>query len=197
LTDPHRRDGQALPEPESSRDLLARARTGDHAALDRLYQRHLRPLRRWARGRLPAWARDVTDTDDLVQETLLRTLRTMDGFEPRHDGALQAYLRQALLNRIRDRIRRARHAPDKAELDSGAPAPDLSPLEEALGRETAEKYDDALERLREEEIILRVEMGYTYEDLAAALGKPSPDAARMAVGRALVRLAKEMNPGRR
>ena len=39
----------------------------------------------------------------------------------------------------------------------------------------------------------RVEMDGTYQDVARALGKPSPDAARMAVSRALLRLAEEMS----
>ena len=41
-------------------------------------------------------------------------------------------------------------------------------------------------------IIARVEMGYSYEELAEALGKPTPEAARKAARRALVRLAGEM-----
>jgi DNA-directed RNA polymerase specialized sigma24 family protein len=36
-------------------------------------------------------------------------------------------------------------------------------------------------------------MGYNHEELAEALGKPTPDAARKASQRALVRLAAEMN----
>ena len=43
-----------------------------------------------------------------------------------------------------------------------------------------------------EAIIGRVEMEYSYEDLADALGKPSPEAARKAARRALLRLAEEM-----
>jgi DNA-directed RNA polymerase specialized sigma24 family protein len=35
-------------------------------------------------------------------------------------------------------------------------------------------------------------MGYSYEDLAEALGRPSAEAARKAAQRALVRLAREM-----
>jgi DNA-directed RNA polymerase specialized sigma24 family protein len=35
-------------------------------------------------------------------------------------------------------------------------------------------------------------MGFSYEQVAAALERPSTDAARMLVGRALLRLAKEM-----
>jgi RNA polymerase sigma-70 factor (ECF subfamily) len=73
-----------------------------------------------------------------------------------------------------------------------------SPIEEAIGREAVEAYERALERLKPEEreaIIARVEMGYTYEELAQALGKPTPDAARKTAQRALVRLAEEMKRG--
>ena len=37
---------------------------------------------------------------------MFRTLRNLKTFEYRHEGALQAYLRQAVMNRIRDEIRR-------------------------------------------------------------------------------------------
>jgi RNA polymerase sigma-70 factor (ECF subfamily) len=163
--------------------------------LDRLFARHLKPLQRWASGRLPRWARDLASTDDLVQETLLQTFKRIEDFEPRGVGALQAYLRQAVLNRIRDELRRRARKPQSLELDGLDVAGDSSPLEEAIGREAVEHYERALERLRPEErdaIIARVELGYSYEELAEALGKPTPDAARKAAQRALVRLAEEM-----
>ena len=97
---------------ESSLDLLERARAGDASALDALMARHLPRLRRWASGRLPRWARDVADTQDLVQDTLLQTFKRIDRFEPRGEGALQAYLRQGVLNRIRDEYRRIRKIVD-------------------------------------------------------------------------------------
>ena len=68
-----------------------------------------------------------------------------------------------------------------------------SPLEHAIGREAVERYEHALARLRAEErevIIARVEMGYTYPELAEILGKSTPDAARKAAQRALVRLVE-------
>ena len=181
-------------ELESTFELIDRVRQGDAEALDRLLARHLKPLQRWASGRLPIWARDLADTDDLVQETLTRTLRKIGGFEPRHVGALQAYLRQAELNRIRDELRHKGRQPERAELED-LESEALSPLEQAIGREAVEDYERALASLRPEEreaIIARVEMGYTYEELAVALGKPTPDAARKAAQRALVRLAEEM-----
>jgi RNA polymerase sigma-70 factor (ECF subfamily) len=110
-------------------------------------------------------------------------------------GALQAYLRTAVLNRIRDELRRKGRAPGSSELgDVRADSAD-SPLELAIGREAVERYEKALATLRSEEreaIIGRIEMGYTYQELADALGKPSSEAARKATERALIRLAEEM-----
>jgi RNA polymerase sigma-70 factor, ECF subfamily len=179
-------------------DLLRRARAGDAEALNDLFRRHLPPLRRWARGRLPPWTRDLRDTEDLVQETLAQTLRRIDAFEPRHEGALQAYLRQALINRVRDEVRRLNRYPAAAGLDDSDHYADsgASPLEEAIGKEALERYEAALQRLKPEErdiIVARVEMQQSYQQIAATHGKSSPDAARMAVTRALVRLAEEMD----
>ena len=182
---------------ESTGVLLARARAGDAGALDSLFGRHLPRLRQWASGRLPRWARDVSDTPDLVQETLLQTFKRIERFESRGVGALQAYLRQAVLNRIREELRRKGRRPDGTGL-SGLEAESLSPLEQAIGSEAIERYEAALSRLRPEEqetLIGRIELGYTYEELAQALGKPTPDAARKAAQRALIRLVEEMARG--
>jgi RNA polymerase sigma-70 factor (ECF subfamily) len=185
-------------ELESTSHLIDRARAGDHEALERLFARHLKPLRRWASGRLPRWARDVVDTDDLVQETLLRTFKKIEDFEPRGVGSLQAYLRQGVLNRIRDELRRKERQPGITDLEGLEVDQASSPLEQAIGQETVERYERALGRLTPQEqqaIIARVEMGYSYEELAEALGKPTPDAARKAAQRALVRLVEEMRRG--
>jgi RNA polymerase sigma-70 factor (ECF subfamily) len=182
----------------STADLLKRARQGDDDALNDLFRRHLSPLRRWARGRLPKWTRDLRDTEDLVQETLTQTLRRIDAFEPRHEGALQAYLRQALINRVRDEVRRVNRYPAPEGLDDADHPVDAaaSPLEEVIGAQAMENYESALQRLRPEErelIIARVEMQQSYQQIAVAHNRSSADAARMAVTRALLRLAEEMD----
>ena len=184
---------------ESTFSLIERARLGDRQALERLFARHLRPLQRWATGRLPPWARDLADTDDLVQDTLLRTFTKIESFEPRRVGALQAYLRNAVLNRLRDELRRKGREPESTGLDNVAVEAADSPLEAAIGHEKVEAYERALERLKPEEreaIIARVELGHTYEEMAVMLDKPSADAARKTAQRALVRLAGEMKRGR-
>jgi RNA polymerase sigma-70 factor, ECF subfamily len=186
-------------DPESTFSLIERARAGDERALERLFERHLHPLRRWASGRLPKWARDLADTDDLVQDTLLKTFKRMESFEPRRVGALQAYLRNAVLNRLRDELRRKGRQPETTDVDSIEIQAADSPLEAAIGREKVDLYERALARLKPEEreaIIARVELGYSYDELATMLDKPTADAARKAAQRALVRLAEEMKRGR-
>jgi RNA polymerase sigma factor (sigma-70 family) len=186
-------------EAESSLYLIQRFRDGDKQALERLFERHLPRLQRWARGRLPRWARDAADTQDLVQETLLQTFNRIEVFEPAREGALQAYLRQAVMNRIRDEIRRKGRRPERADLhEAEVVDKSRSPLEKAVGMQEIERYEGALGRLRPEEreaIILRVELGHSYEELARLLGKPTPDAARKAARRALSHLVEEMARG--
>ena len=185
-------------EPESTFSLLERARAGDRHAIELLVARHRAPLQRWASGRLPRWARGMVETQDLVQETLFQTFKRIETFRPERVGALQAYLRQAVLNRIRDELRRVSRRPVTDALEDEHVDPGPSPLEEAIGREATERYEAALAALRPEEreaIIGRIELGYTYDELAEALGKPSGDAARKAAERALVRLVEEMTRG--
>ncbi len=188
----------AAPGPASSYDLIVRARTGDDAALNELCARYLPRLQRWAHGRLPNSARGAIDTHDLVQETLTHVVRRLDGFEPRREGAFQGYVRQALLNRIRDEARRVTRRKPAEPLEDGHAAKDASPLEEAIGQEALERYEAAMARLRpddREAIVARIELGLPYPEVAEVLGKPSVPAAHMAVSRALVRLAKEMSSG--
>ena len=185
-------DGSQL---HSSLTLLKRAQAGDRAALDSLIARYLPRLQRWASGRLPRWARDMADTQDLVQETLFQTFKRIERFESRGEGALLAYLRQAILNRVREELRRAKRRPPRSELDSQAEDNARSPLEEAIGQEALERYERALATLRREDrelVVARIEMGYTNMEIAELLDKPTPNAARMAVERAVIRLAKEM-----
>lgn len=189
--------GPRVPVPVvSTVELLTRARGGDLSALDTLFARCIPPLRRWARGRLPAAARGLLDTQDLVQNTVLKTLQRLDQFESRHEGALQAYLRQAVLNQIRDEARRVVRHPAPTELDEAQPSPEASPLDIAVGREGVERYEAALQRLRpadREAIVGRIELQYDYEELATLLGKPNANAARVAVTRALARLVEQMD----
>jgi RNA polymerase sigma-70 factor (ECF subfamily) len=186
--------------PTTTFDLLQRARQGDRQALDVLFTRLLPSLRRWAHGRLKGGARDLSDTADVVQQAVVGALRHLDRFEPRRRDALRAYLHQAIRNRVTDEVRRSFRRPPHVAVDGDAvPGPSgTSPLTQLLSAEQEERLRRALGRLRSEEqelVVARLELGYNYAQIAVASGRPSADAARMAVRRALLRLAEEMGSG--
>jgi RNA polymerase sigma-70 factor, ECF subfamily len=197
MSDDPVRPADTVPNDEQSTiHLLARARSGDQDALERLFSRYGPELRRFARGRLPRWARDITDTPDLVQDTLLQVFKHIDRFEVRGEGGLRAYMRQALMNRIRNELRRSHRRPAGSELGEDVVDESASPLEQAIGRQQVDRYESAIARLREDDrevVVARLELGLTYEEIAVASGRPSANAARMAVVRALVRLSEEMD----
>lgn len=181
---------------ESTAALLIRVREGSKPAREELAERYLVMLNRWAHGRIPTAARDLVDTADIVQSTIMKALNNVKTFEPRGEGAFLGYLRQILKNQILDEARRAKRRPKHVELDPDleiAKAP--SPLEEAIGRDRMERYEASLAQLGEaqrEAIVLRLEMGMRYRDLAEALGLSTAEAARALVGRGMVHLARLM-----
>lgn len=182
-------------DPESSIDLIRLAQTGDTEALNRLFARHVPALRRWARGRLPSAARDVSDTQDLVQEAMKRTVMNFDRFQYRGEGALRAYLHAAVVNLINDHVRRSTRRPIREELGEQLVDPGRSPLDRAITGETFERFESALAHLEPQDqqaVRARLELGCSYEEIADLTGRASSDAARMAVARAVKVVAEIM-----
>jgi RNA polymerase sigma-70 factor (ECF subfamily) len=184
---------------DSSVDLLLKAQSGDEDALNRLLTRYLPRLRRWTSQRLPWGLRTMLDTGDLVQDAIINALTHLNSLEVRTERALEFYLQRAVKNRIIDLHRRSRRRPAREEIPEHIAASGASPQEAAIGAEALERYERALASLKTEErqaIVLRVELGLDYDEIATQLGKPSSDAARMAVTRAIVRLAEKMGRSR-
>lgn len=189
-TPSHTASGDGRTAPEATSVLLGRYRDGDQAAADALLRRYDPVLRAWARGRLPVKARALADTDDLVQVVLLRAMRNLDRFEWRREGSFLAYLRTSYLNAVREELRRHHRRPEHDELHDELPDDTDSSLDHVFA-----DYERALLQLpvhTREAVMLRVEFGYSFEEIARAVGSPSANAARMQVARALVDLAAMM-----
>jgi RNA polymerase sigma factor (sigma-70 family) len=183
-------------DPESSLDLLLKAQTGDKEARDILLGRYLPRLEHWASGRLPLGVRTMLDTGDIVQEAVINALPRLNTLEVRTEKAFEAYLKRAIKNRIIDVYRRPRHPKVEPGTDLAARGPNQFDL--VIGAEALERYEQALESLNEHDrqiIVMHVELGFDNSEIAAELGK-SIDAARMALTRALKRLAAEMQRSR-
>lgn len=181
--------------PETTATLLSLLRQGDESARDRLMARYLPMLRRWAHGRLPVRARDLNDTNDLVQITLLSALKKLDQFKSQHEGALLAYLRMSLLNAIRGELRRVGRAGVVESLPEDGEVQAAESLVPRLDSDQWLDYEKALAKLPEakrEAVLLRLEFGMSYAEIASALDRPSEAAASMMVTRALVELAQHL-----
>lgn len=189
--DPHDGDHNL----DSTAYLFFLARQGDRQARDSLCARYSQILNRWAHGRLPLWARELADTEDLVQSILLHALDKMEGFDPRWEGAFLAYLRTGVRNKILDHIRRHKRRPEAVPLPEDLPDPGISPSDELAELERLEGYEAALDQLPDKDqqaVFLKVELGWPYQQIADALGFPSANAARMRVARAVLDIARRM-----
>lgn len=183
---------------DSSMDLALRARSGDANARDRIIERYLPRLQRWASSRMPSSGRTMLETGDIVQEAVVRAVRHLDTIEIRHEGALYAYFRQAVHHRIIDHARARHRRPGRDEFPTDLLGREPSPLDAAIGTEAQAQYEAALMRLSERDrqlVVLRVEAGDDYAAIASAMGLPTAAAARMACTRAIARLAQEMRRG--
>ena len=176
-------------DAESTFDLLELANTGNREALELLFARYQKPLERWASGRLPAWARSAADTQDVIQDTLLNAFKNLGHFEPRREGAFQAYLRQSVMNQIRDRLRRTATRPQTTPFNEEDHAHPSSPLEDAVAKQTFERYEAALTKLdatQREAIISRFELGCSYRGVGdedgEAFGRRRPESRLACVG---------------
>ena len=179
---PLRRTRPMVTDPESSVELLERARAGGFQRTRPVVRMLFAPAPPLGQGRLPRGARDLSDTDDLVQDTVFRTLRHIDGFHPQRGGrAPGVYLRQAIMNRIRDELRRAKRRPPPEGLADDVRSPLASPLDEAIGEEATQRYEAALAELRDEEreaIVARIELQCSYDEMAVMLESPVKRGAR-------------------
>ena len=155
---------------EATVELLQKAKLGDESALDRLLEPLHPALRRWAHGRMPTSARGMLDTADLVQDAVMSRDAPARCVRAEASGALQAYLRKAVLNRIRDIAAAGiKRGLDQTDLPDNLADERTSPLEQAIGQENLARYEAAMQRLGasdREAIVARLELQQSYDELA-------------------------------
>ena len=183
------RQSNCFDEPRAA--MTTRAKTG---------RPYLFPLRRWARGRLPACARDLPDAEHRVHDVIAEVLRLVGHASPDGPKALHAYLRDEVMNRLRGQWGPDVGQPSPVAFGADIASQFTSPLEAAMGKETLERYEAALADLDADDrevVIARVEWGMDDDELAAALGLPTAQAARSAVRTATFKLAEALRRGAR
>lgn len=178
--------------------LLDRWQRGEGAAREALLARYLPILKRIAHNRLPPQARDLAATEDLVQLTVMKVLDRLETFQSDGPGALLAYLRTALMNTLRDELRRCKRIPPRSDpeilVDNPSSAP--TPAQNALSEHALEAYERALRTLKpidRDLVSLRIEFGMDYQEIAGISKLKTANAVRMRVSRALLQLAERID----
>jgi RNA polymerase sigma-70 factor (ECF subfamily) len=182
---------------QQSVDLLQRARQGSGGALEELYGRFAGKLLALIRLRMGRRLRARMESRDILQVTLLKSFQNIDRFRSSDTGSLMGWLARIAENEIRDQAdhhqRRKRDAGQAVPLDDGPAGPAAagrSALSQVIWDERAQRLEEALESLEPEQreiILLRKFEELSFLEIGTRLGK-SPDACRMMLARAMVRL---------
>ncbi len=202
---------QDFPADDPFRDtfeLVERAKRGDRVAVEEVLARYYPRVLSVVRTRLGPKLREHVESDDLVQETMIEVVKSLDDFDMRDERALIRWMSYLVENRIRDTAKffgakkRDAHRVrlrERAGLDSGdGPLDeplvdsDPSPVEAAESLEFSDRVKEGLALLepRYREVVERYAANESWAQIAAAMEFPTPGAARRMHARARVKLAR-------
>lgn len=178
--------------PDSQSALLARAVSGDRAALAQVFLQHYDALQLHVQARLTPDVHGLIRAEDVIQQTFVRAAQAVSTFVPRHRTSFAAWLTTIADNLLRDvrrrrgRERRVEHVAGADDSGSGRPAVDqapdraTSPSRRAGRREVARHLRAALNALPDDQrdvVHRRYLLGESLEDIARATGR-TPAAVR-------------------
>jgi RNA polymerase sigma-70 factor, ECF subfamily len=203
------------PDAEKTQDLLAGAKGGDAAAVNRLMERHRDALRRMVQLRLDQRIQRRIDVSDVVQEVLVEANRRLQDYLASPAMPYHLWLRQIAQDRIIDAHRRHRASAKRSvdrerplavpaandhstmELAAQLAGRELTPAAAATQQEMAQLVEAAIAKLPDQDceiIIMRHYEQLSNQEIAQALGLTEP-AASMRYLRAVRRLKELMvNP---
>ncbi len=143
-------------------------------------------------------ARRVPDADDVVGETFVNVVRSIDGFEG-DETAFRAWVFAIARNRATDELRRAIRHPivptSIEELDARGPRGDVeTEAMEGLATDRIRRLLDTLTADQRDVLLLRILGGLTVDQVAAAVGR-KPGAVKMLQARGVAAIRREIERG--
>ena len=192
-------------------ELIRRAREGDKNALEKLFSDYYPITLRIVELRLGRRIRGITESEDVVQDSLLDVFKGLDHFEMHSEGDFKNWLAHIVENNIRDRFRRARaekRGAGREKRFADIPSTVLSrvllrgtgpsPSKEAAARELEARLEHVLMNVLEdpyrEVIILRSLCGMSYEEAAKSMGYEKTSTVRSLYSRAMEKLRRSLKP---
>ncbi|HVL10927.1 MAG TPA: sigma-70 family RNA polymerase sigma factor [Gemmata sp.] len=195
--------------------LVARLKTGDHAALAELFDRHRDKLRRMVLLRLDSRLAGRVSASDVLQEAYIDALKRVEHYFDKPDQPFFGWLRLVVGQRLadvhREHLAQKRNATRDVRMYGGGPGADsaclaamllgnlTSPSGAATKNEAFARLEEALEQMDpidREVLALRHFEELSNNETAALLGIEPPAASKRYV-RALARLKQilETLPG--
>jgi RNA polymerase sigma-70 factor (ECF subfamily) len=176
-------------------ELVRQAVAGDRAAVEELL-RELQPVVfRFCLGRLGTWQDGSSDAEDCAQEVLLAVVRALPRYRYELDGFLP-FVFGIAGNKVSDFRRRASGRTSPApEWPDGRPESTDSPVDEIASWNALVRSSgpfDVLPRRWREILVLRLLLGMSAEETAAAVGLRSAGAVRVTQHRALSKLRSSL-----
>ena len=193
---------------ETTITLVKLAKDGDADALNSLFQKYLERVHYLVRLRLGKGLRKHLESQDIVQEAMIRGLKGFDRFEMQHEGAFLHWLSKLVENVIRDKadfFNAAKRSvlediPLEGDEESSSdalarvPGKDPTPSTVLIRDEQLLKLEKALEQISDEyrEVVLQREIeDLSFKEIGENM-KRSEDAARMLYVRAKAELLKTL-----
>ncbi len=142
-------------------------KSGSSEALARIYEKYVDALLTLAMGLL----NDPSEAEDVVQDIFARFARSANGFTLR--GSLKAYLTTAVVNGVRDRVRREKRRPGASSQDVPLASTSRGPDEALIFTEDAARLSDALTELPHEQretLMLKLKSNMKFRDIAKIQG---------------------------
>ena len=196
-------------ENDATAKLVARAKSGDAAALNELFTRYHHMMVEIARRRIGPRLRLKEEPDDLAQTTFREAARDFPNYEYRGEPSLVRWFMQILQNKIRDKAEfysaGKRDLSRERAIDTGPDASgekprtsepesqDLSVTMQVSRGENLSVLRTAIEELSPEHrqaITLVFFEGRQLRDAGEVMGGKSEDAVRMMLRRAEARLGE-------
>ncbi|QDT47303.1 RNA polymerase sigma factor YlaC [Symmachiella dynata] len=187
-------------------ELLNRARGGDEAARDELFDKCRNYLAIVARVQVESWLRVKVDASDLVQQTMLDAYRGFGDFRGNSEGEWLTWLKQILKHNATDFVRRYRGTEKRQQrrevpmqvgptnLSEGftrePSSGGESPSELVMQREREIQLADCITKLapdHQEVIILRSLQRLPFDEVAERMDRTRP-AVQMLWARAVSKL---------
>lgn len=181
--------------------LIYEAKAGSGEALNRLFDRYGARLLSLIRLRMGRSLRQQLESQDLLQQTMLKVFERIDQFDGGGETSLMGWMGAIARNEIRDQVKFfhrggrdvARAVPLEAAGDAMAEQlrTEVSRLHFQAQAQALENAIESLDARHREILLLRRFEELTFPQIGQHLGK-SPDACRMLYSRAMAALTFQL-----